>query len=322
MSGRSKSRRKYIGLPWWLALFLPVAAILVAVWFFLIREPETSARRQVAEQADAGQLLPQEREQESGTSESDEYLLEDLPSPETPWIALVIDDFGFPATAKVVDGFLSLPFNVTFSIIPGNIKSILIGKTVHAAGGKVFIHLPMEPTRKVAMGERDMVMVGMEAVDLEAILDRVSGELPFAVGLNNHMGSKATLDGPLMSMLAFELKKRGMVFIDSRTVKGSKAYPAMISAGVPALGRDVFIDNRDDTVGIPSRIQELLRIARHRGWAVGIGHARETTLNALIELLPVINESGVGFVTADRLIKAVWSMQRRTQVASADTIVN
>ncbi len=322
MSVRSKSRRKAGGQSWWLALVFPVAAILFAVWFFLIHEPETSANHSVAEQAEAEQPRIADGKQETGVSEINGQISGDLPSPEIPWIALIIDDFGFPATAGLVDGFLSLPFEVTFSIIPGNIKSVSIGSTIHAAGGEVFIHLPMEPTRKVAMGERDMVMVGMEAVDLEAILDRVVVELPFAVGLNNHMGSKATLDEPLMRMLAFELKKRGMVFIDSRTVEGSRAYTTMISAGVPALSRDVFIDNKGDSVGIPNRIRELLRIARHRGWAVGIGHARETTLNALVNMLPVINESGVRFVTAGGLIEVVRNMRRRTQVASADTIVN
>ena len=322
MSVRSKSRRKAGGQSWWLALVLPVAAILFAVWFFLIHESETFTGKKVTEKTEADQSLCAEAKQETGISEINGQISGDLPSPETPWIALIIDDFGFPATAGVVDGFLSLPFEVTFSIIPGNIKSVSIGNTVHAAGGEVFIHLPMEPTRKVAMGERDMVLVGMDAVDLEVILDRVTGELPFAVGLNNHMGSKATLDEPLMRMLAFELKKRDMVFIDSRTVEGSRAYTTMISAGVPALGRDVFIDNKGDPVGIPNRIRELLRIARHNGWAVGIGHARQTTLNALVEILPAIDESGVRFITAGELIEAVCNMRRRTQVASGDTVVN
>ncbi len=319
MAERSKPGRKRSRVSWWWGVIIPAAAIFAAIWFLLIREPEHEALMSIPEQVSKSypeaavevQELPVAEEQiESGEPGRPESSVDDLPSPESPWVALIIDDFGPPSTANLLKGFQDLPFELTYSIIPGYTKSIWVGKTVHEAGGEVFIHLPMEPTRKVSMKERDMVLVGMDSLELKAILDRVTGDLPFAVGLNNHMGSKATLDDPLMKMLADELKKRGLIFIDSRTVPRSRGYPNMVAAGVPALGRDVFIDNYCESDDIIGQVSELIRIARRRGWAVGIGHPYRETLIALTEAASMIEDTGVRFVTVTALVNAVRKIRR------------
>ena len=307
MTARRKNRRGRRGLPWWTALIFAFVALVAAGWYFLIGdfEPGNAGQNAGNFSLDNSETLPVVVEQDSSVFVLPEER-DESPSLENPWIALIIDDFGSPASARVVDGFLKLPFEVTFSIIPGNVKSISIGEQVYEAGGEVFIHLPMEPIRQIAMNERDMVLVGMAPIELETILDRVTGEIPYAVGINNHMGSKAMLDDRVMEMLAFELRKRSLVFVDSRTVSYSRGLPVMEAAGVPVLARDVFIDNRDDVKTIPERIDQLLRIAVRRGWAVGIAHARQTTLEALKEIAPVIEETGVRVVSASTLINSMW----------------
>ncbi|MDP8228706.1 MAG: divergent polysaccharide deacetylase family protein [Candidatus Electryoneaceae bacterium] len=127
------------------------------------------------------------------------------PSPEYPWIALIIDDFGPAGSVRLTDDFLSLPFPFTLAVMPGNLGTVKIGQMIAAAGGETFIHLPMEPMTQVAMNERDMLLVGSTAEEIRVILDRATAELPMAIGLNNHMGSKATLDVSLMNLLAQEL---------------------------------------------------------------------------------------------------------------------
>ncbi len=235
----------------------------------------------------------------------------ELPAPERPWIALIIDDFGPVCSAVVVPGFLELSFDLTISVIPGNPKTVSIGRAVEAAGRELFIHLPMEPNQPVAMDERDMVLVGMDSLALHTILERVQGELPSAVGMNNHMGSRATSDEALMRLLATELKRRGMTFVDSRTVAHSRGYPAMKVVGVPVLRRDVFIDNVRESERIREQLARLVHLARRRGWALGIGHADPVTLEVLTEELPSLVASGVRIVSAGRLTRTVWDMRRK-----------
>ncbi|MDP8240293.1 MAG: divergent polysaccharide deacetylase family protein [Candidatus Hatepunaea meridiana] len=301
MVKQTKSNRRQTRIYQRFSIIIAIIVILFVCWFYLIRSPEIAEEPSYIDFS-----APEYLESDSKCDTIESELRDDnVPSSEHPWVAIIIDDFGPPGTAKVIKGFLKLPFDLTFSIIPGNRKSLSIGKTINDAGGEVIIHLPMEPIELTAMGERDMIMTDIDSTRLKVILDRVTTEFPYAVGMNNHMGSRATSDDRLMNMLAVELKERNLIFIDSRTVPNSRALPAMKSVGVPALGRDVFLDNYRDVENIQRQINALLKVADRRGWAIGIGHANKVNLEALTEAIPIIEASDVKFVTVSALINGV-----------------
>jgi len=239
----------------------------------------------------------------------------DGPSPDRPWVAIIIDDFGQTPSLKIAPEFLKLPFPVTISVIPDNPRSADVAKLAREAGRELFIHLPMEPEKRVSMAERDMVLTGMSAADLKRILDRATADVAGAVGLNNHMGSRATSNEALMRELAAELKQRGLLFIDSRTGYASCAYRVMTGEGVPALWRDVFLDNERDTTHIARQIAALARVARTRGWAIGVGHSHPQTLAMLKRLLPQVIADGARVVTVSELVAKVGEMRREALAA-------
>lgn len=235
----------------------------------------------------------------------------EFPSKQEPWVAIIIDDFGPPVADEITTGFIKLANDITLSVIPGNPKTESVGVSARNNNREVFIHLPMQPIKAVALKERDMVFVGSSRDTISAILDRACDELPMAVGLNNHMGSLATTNQDLMSLLASELHERKLIFVDSRTVSKSCALFNMRKYGIPALGRDVFLDYYTGDDQIRSQLKKLVGMARDRGWSVGIGHARQSTLEVLREELPVYAENGVRFVSAGTLVKAVNNKTRK-----------
>ncbi|MBM3328585.1 MAG: divergent polysaccharide deacetylase family protein [Calditrichaeota bacterium] len=224
---------------------------------------------------------------------------DDYPAPQ---IAIIIDDFGHGWKRSVVEGFLDLPYEVTISIIPGSRHSVSTGRIAVRKGKEVFIHLPMEPETPTAIQERSMLMAHASQSDVAQLVDAACKELPMATGVNNHMGSKATLDGSLMEQLSRELNRHGLMFVDSRTVAGSKALNAMRQLGVPALGRDVFLDYDPDSLAVERSFDHLAAIAARRGWAVGIGHVRAGTLAILKRRLPQLEAEGIVVVPVSRLI--------------------
>lgn len=229
----------------------------------------------------------------------------DYPTPESPWVAIIIDDFGPPWKRSVTDGFLNSPYDITISIIPGNLQSKSIAERAIIADKEVFIHLPMEPEEEVAMSERDMLFVYYDSLEVEVIIRRVLEEIPNAVGCNNHMGSKATRDEELMRCLAYSLKNNNLVFVDSRTVHQSVALPIMKEYQIPSVGRDVFLDTELDTSHISTQLSTLIDIAKRRGWSVGIGHTKEQTLSVLIKELPRYEEDNIRFVSVGKLINTL-----------------
>ncbi|MCF7811701.1 divergent polysaccharide deacetylase family protein [bacterium] len=306
---KKKKKSKSKGLNWRWGLIVPVIGVGAAIWFlkpFKSEEiPETPYYTEYSE------TIIEEDSIEAEIADSCDVISAiECPSRETPWVALIIDDFGPAGTARMVKDFINLPFNVTCSILPGNRKSIAIDEAVHELGGESMIHMPMEPVVKESMDERDMLFVGVDSIELKTLIDRVTADLKYAVGMNNHMGSLATSNDTLMRMLAKELKARDLFYIDSRTVINSRAKPAMTAIGVPVLGRDVFIDNIADSAKMVQQLSALINKAKKRGWAIGIAHARSKTLAILKDTAPNFRDSGVKFVTASKLIEAIQAMKK------------
>lgn len=288
-----------------------VASLIICYIATLCVEPASSD--QMEEKADSSIFRATETpfEYEPDTvaviaadSVSQELLREDSLSInlDEPIVALIIDDFGPSLNRETIQGFLDLPFDITISIIPGNDRTVDIGKAAHEKGKDVFIHLPMEPKEVAAMDERDMVYANFDSSQLATVFNRINEELPQAVGLNNHMGSRAMADTLFIVKLARELKSRDLVFVDSRTGKEFFSLGIMHETGVNAIGRDVFLDIVMDTEKIETQLEKLIRIARKRGWAVGIGHVRKETLDVLQRNLPKYANEGVNFVFARDLI--------------------
>ena len=302
----NRSRKRAAGR--WIAISA-LAATLIAVSWIWLRHPAREIEAHHYGDRDSDTSLPHpDRHPKSlqGGRRPDDLR---FPAPEHPWIALIIDDFGPTGSARLAPEFLELPFEVTLSVIPGNPKSASVCRLTRDAKRELFIHLPMEPATPTAMGERDMLMVGMNPERLQSCLDRIKSELPTAVGVNNHMGSKATADTALMQILAIELQQRGLLFVDSRTGYNSVAYAIMRAKGVPSLWRDVFLDNERDTVQIAQRLAELASVARQRGWALGIGHVHRETLEILQREVPGLIKSGIRIVSAGKLVRAVEAME-------------
>ena len=65
----------------------------------------------------------------------------------------------------------------------------------------------------------------------------------------------------------------------------SKGYDMARAMGIQAAKRNVFIDNNLDKLSIETQLSKLLSMASRTGWAIGIGHPHEQTVEALEEFL-------------------------------------
>ncbi len=298
--------RKNRAIRQWGGFLLISVAIALSAWFWIYKNDVTRQKPQKSETVNYDYESNWYREPVEPEADKQSKHLG-----EAPLVTIIIDDFGPYGTTKLTREFLALGVDLTWSIIPGNDRSMQIGEIATKGGQEVFIHLPMEPSEQVAMDERDMIMTGMGKEQIHEIFERVSKELPQAVGMNNHMGSKVTRDSSLMKLIAEELKDRDLIFVDSQTAPRSRGYKAMMDKGVPAIKRDVFLDYTPDSSKVRIQYDELIRIARRRGWAIGIGHARRQTLEILKELLPVSIDEGIEFISAGKLVEKINAKQKR-----------
>lgn len=234
----------------------------------------------------------------------------------TAKVAIILDDAGY-----TTNGFIRKLFQIqaplTISILPGLKYSKETAQLAHKSGFEVMLHMPMEYCGNSKMPKKDesckathnmtpykyAILTGMSKSEVEEEFEKAINSIPYVVGVNNHMGSKATTDEVIMSYMMDKLKVENLYFIDSLTTERSIAYDIAKRKGVPTSERSVFLDNINDTEYVKKRIKELIYTAKRKGHAIGIGHAtKKATINALIEMIPKFKDYGVEIVPASQLV--------------------
>jgi len=221
-------------------------------------------------------------------------------APGTPSLAIIIDDLGHDRAAA--DSLFALPFPLTISVLPHLLQSSLVAQEAQRRGEEVLLHLPMEPDSPAAEPEATELRVGMNSSQVESLLAGMLETVPNAVGVNNHQGSRATADAPLMEALMPSLRRRGLFFIDSRTTAATVAYDTAERLGVRAASRRVFLDDSPTRQAILAQLDRAAADALRDGEAIAIGHPRPATISALAEGVPRIEARGIRLVFASSLV--------------------
>lgn len=209
-------------------------------------------------------------------------------------IVLVIDDFGY-RNDSISDGFLDLPVPITCAVLPGHNQSSRFAKKAINAGKEVIVHMPMQSAITSSGEDEFKLKIGMTSEEIEWRLNEALNEIPEAVGINNHQGSKATTDGKVMAVVASVLKNKNKFFLDSRTSSKTVGENTMRSVGVPTARRHIFLDNDLSIENISKQLDKLVAVAEKKGLAIGIGHVKGNTLKVLEEEIPALVEQGFEF---------------------------
>lgn len=217
-----------------------------------------------------------------------------------PQIAIVIDDFGY--NMPVAEKFLSLSAPLTISVLPKLSYSGKIASLAASSGKAVLLHLPMESYSAQKERRADIITADMTKEEIAKKFNEAVSTVPFAMGVNNHEGSKATENYAVMEVILSECKQRGLFYLDSVTSYSSAAADAASRVGLSIHKRNVFLDNNDDVGSILSELSKLGSIAQRRSFAIGIGHARLNTALA-VEKFYEENKDKFDFVTLDEVYK-------------------
>ena len=214
-------------------------------------------------------------------------------------IAIVIDDAGIDVKRTRRAIALPVPLTLAFLVYGNDIASQ--ASAAAAAGHELLVHVNMEAeSRSVDPGPNVLLRNVEPDVNLKRLnwmLDRFQGY----VGVNNHMGSKFTTDPENMTLILKEIKRRNLLFLDSRTSPKTVGGRIARSLGIPTAARDVFLDNDPDPDAVNRKLAKTEAIARRTGAAIAIGHPKDATLDALARWLPAARARGIKFVPVSAL---------------------
>ncbi len=238
-------------------------------------------------------------------AEEPTWLRNATPSPQAgakPRIAIVIDDCGLdrPRTDRAI----ALPAAVTLSFLPYSNDLPSQTEAARRNGHELLVHVPMQPINaRLDMGPNGL------AIDQprDEVLRRLRwdlGRFDGYVGINNHMGSRFTTDRQAMTWVIGELRSRGLMFLDSRTIGSTVGESVASLEDVPYAGRDVFLDDDLQAQAVEARLMDAEAVARRKGTAIAIGHPHDATLAALNQWIATLPHAGIVLVPLTDVVRA------------------
>jgi len=217
-------------------------------------------------------------------------------------IAIIIDDWGqSTANCKYLR---EMPEPLAVSILPGLRHTRDVANCAKLYHKLTMLHLPLEALHNYDFYPLNYIIkTTMKPALVSKIVDDDLAQLPSIEGVNNHMGSKATEDRPLMRLIFKKIKKKGLFFVDSMTARNTVCAGLADEMGLAFGKRDVFLDNVNTREAITKQIMILAQRARRRGYAVAIGHDRHLTMQVLKEEISWLEKQGFQIVSIKELLK-------------------
>jgi len=214
------------------------------------------------------------------------------PEEKRPRIAIVLTDLGkSQAASNAAIQNLGGAITLAFSPYADNLTQWVA--LARAAGHEVLLNVPMEPADFPATdpGPQTLLTTLSARQNLER-LDGLLGRAQGYVGIATAAGSRFTTSADAMRPVVDRMFQRGLLLLDSRTAQNSLAARVADDVGVPRVYADRIIDTEASRPAIDRALNDLERIARQNGVAVGIGQPFPVTFERLINWLALVENRG------------------------------
>lgn len=205
-------------------------------------------------------------------------------APHKPKLAIIIDDLGYHS---MPDQISSLPPQVTIAIIPFTHFDQDVANAAKEQQREVMVHLPMQSPVGTPL-EDTALTLKMNKQDMQQRVSDALHRVPYAIAVNNHMGSVLTQHHEPMHWLMELLSQKQLGFIDSRTSASTVAQEIAEHHGLANNRRHVFIDHHHTEAFVYRQLKQAVAQAKRQGLAVAIAHPLPITLKALNQMLPQI----------------------------------
>ncbi|MBW4082601.1 divergent polysaccharide deacetylase family protein [Paenibacillus sp. S150] len=222
-------------------------------------------------------------------------------------VAIIIDDLG--NGMRGTDEMFALPVKFTVAVMPFLPTSEKDARRAHEQGLDVLVHLPMEPRRgKPEWLGPGAVLTRMSDAEVRQRVEAALDNVPFAIGINNHMGSKVTGDERVMGIVLSVCKERGLFFVDSHTNYRSVAGRIAREIGLPPVENHIFLDDVHTAGHVAKQMRLVQERALNQKYCVTIGHVglqgKETAAGIRSGIAEL--KDSVEFVGISELVKDQW----------------
>jgi polysaccharide deacetylase 2 family uncharacterized protein YibQ len=223
-------------------------------------------------------------------------------SDKRPRVALIISGLGQSSSATEA-AIQRLPGAVTLAFSPYAKNLDQWVTLARADGHEVLLTVPMEP---LSYPENDpgphTLLTSLSDQENEERLRFLLSRFPGYVGVLNTMGARMTTTPHSLKPILMKLKERGLLFVDARSSLRSVAASEATEIGLPRAINNRFIDIKASRSDIDQRLDELVRIAREGGYALGIGSPYPVTIERVALWVQELDGQGIALAPVSALV--------------------
>ncbi|WP_041580457.1 divergent polysaccharide deacetylase family protein [Bacillus sp. 1NLA3E] len=218
--------------------------------------------------------------------------------------SIIIDDFG--GGVGGVKDFLEGGIQITAAVMPFTEKSKEHAKWAHKNGIEVMVHLPMQPKKgkRSWLGPKP-ITIDLTKAQVKQRVNEAIESVPYARGLNNHMGSLAIEDEEIVRAIVEVAKEHRLYIVDSGTSPKTKFPEIAKELGVPVLKSDVFLDDISSSSYVAKQMNRLAKISEKSGRGIAIGHVGITgkiCSNGVFKSMDNFNNKNIKIVPVSELM--------------------
>lgn len=258
-----------------------ITMIIAHLYVYPVKE--TQAAETAKQPADAPPKAPKVTPRAGGTAK----------------LAILIDDAGTDLESQAVYASIGRPFSL--AVMPNMAHTGAAVAQAAEQGFEIMLHLPMEPVSGSGM-EAGTLLTTMSVTDIADRTKAALAQVPGAVGVNNHQGSKFTATRGAMLPVLQILRDRGLFYVDSATASDSIGSSLAGEMGIATRRNELFIDNDSSVAAICERLRQAAAMAQRDGSALVIGHCRPNTAEAVRQMVPELEAQGIELVYVSQLV--------------------
>ncbi|MBX9470208.1 divergent polysaccharide deacetylase family protein [Rhizobium sp. WL3] len=216
-------------------------------------------------------------------------------------IAIVIGGIGLSQTGSQ-KAVRELPEDITLAFAATGNSLQRWMQEARSKGHEIVLQVPMEPFDYPAMDPgRGTLLAEKATASNLANLHQAMAQITNYTGIMNYMGARFLADDKAMDPVMRDIGKRGLMFLDDGSTARSLSGDFAKAIGFPHAYADVMIDAQVDRQAILAKLDELERIARRNGQAIGVGAAFDETIAAVAEWRNEAVARGIEFVGVSAL---------------------
>ena len=218
-------------------------------------------------------------------------------------IALVVGGLGLSQTGTQ-KAIRDLPGEVTLGFATAGNSLQRWMQEARRSGHEILLQLPMEPFDYPANDPGPHALrVGLSEKKNLSELHRNLAEITNYTGVMNYLGGRFLSDADALEPVMRDLGRRGLLFLDDGTSAQSLSGKLAGAFDVPHGFADLTLDTELSRNAILKKLDELERIARRNGTAIGVASAFDESVGAIASWIGEAQGRGIEIVGVSALVK-------------------